>query len=228
MNTTRQGRAAIAWSTALIFLAAGVGTAHGSGDRDTKTTFQAADVVEFFGPDPDPSALVFRGAAWLLRSNDTVKGRIMSQVAHPGLAYTVWWVVFNNPSACVDGCNGPDLGNPDVRGAVYFGGSAISSSDGAGGGVVNISLETNSRGIPDGVFRLDDVLPEPVFYDRGLDPNNGLNAEIHLVIDEHTAPAKDGSESWVADLMTTDFPGIPVLGAFNHRAAVFPPVRTRP
>ena len=24
-------------------------------------------------------------------------------------AYTVWWIIFNDPSGCVDGCGGPDI-----------------------------------------------------------------------------------------------------------------------
>ncbi len=198
--------------------------AQATGGGWNTVVFQTADVVEFFGPDPDPNALVLRGAAWLKRTRHTVEGRIMAQVAEPGLAYTVWWVIFNNPAACVDGCNGEDLGNPDVRGSVFYGNGAIAASDGLGGGVINVNLKTSSRGIPLGMFRLDDVLPERVLYEHGLDRGNGKRAEIHLVIDLHTGPVKDGTGSWVPDLTTTDFPGIPVLGASNHRAAVFLPV----
>lgn len=190
----------------------------------TRVVFQAADVVEFFGPDPDPNALVLRGGAWLKRTRNTVEGRVMAQVAKPGYAYTVWWVIFNNPAACIDGCNGEDLGNPKVRGAVFYGNGGISASDGMGGGVINIDVATTAGGIPEGTFRLDDVLPEPVFFRRGLARGNGMRAEIHLVVDEHLGPAKDGTQSWVPDLTTTDFPGIPVLGASNHRAVVFPPI----
>lgn len=210
-------------SAALIALLAAL-SAPASADGGNRVVFQSADVVEFFGPDPDPNALVLRGGAWLKRSRNHVDGRVMAQVEKAGYAYTVWWVIFNNPGACVDGCNGEDLGNPDVRGAVYYGNGAISSSDGMGGGVINIDVSTTAARIPVGTFRLDDVLPEPVFFRRGLARGNGMRAEIHLVVDEHSGPAKDGTQSWVPDLTTTDFPGIPVLGASNHRAVVFPPI----
>ena len=185
----------------------------------SQRVFQAADVIEFFGADPVPP-LAFTGAAWLKRSKNAVQGRVMTKVANAGRPHTVWWVIFNNPGACEKGCNGPDLGNPAVRGAVFYANGAISSSDGNGGGVINVDISTVAARIPDGLFRLDDVLPEPVFYPKGLGRGNGLKAEIHLIVDDHLFPGG----SWVPDLTTTDFPGIPILGATNHRAAVFAPV----
>ena len=68
-------------------------------------------------------------------------------------------------------------------------------------------------------------MPEPVFYRRGLARGNGFGAEIHIVVDEHMGPVDNPAlDSWVPDLTTTDFPGMPVLGAKNAAAAVFLPV----
>jgi len=179
------------------------------------TTFQATDVFSADG------LMSMTGASWLVRSKHGFSGRIMSQVSDPGYAYTVWLVVFNNPEACVDGCNDEDLGSSAVQGAVFYGNAAISASDGVAGGVVNIDFNTVADGIPDGTFRLDDLLPDPIFYQKGLRRGNGFGAEVHVVIDHHPGPAKDGTESWVPDLTTTNFPGGPNT---NHRFAVFAPV----
>jgi hypothetical protein len=184
-------------------------------DGKNPTTFQATDVFSADG------LMSMTGAAWLIRSKNGFRGRIMSQVSDPGHAYTVWLVIFNNPGACVNGCNDEDLGNSAVQGAVFYGNAAISASDGVSGGVVNIDFETVADGIPDGTFRLDDLAPEPLFYQRGLRRGNGFGAEVHLVIDYHPGPAKDGTETWVPDLTTTNFPG----GInTNHRFAVFTPL----
>jgi hypothetical protein len=180
------------------------------------TTFQTTDVYTADG------AMLMTGAAWLVRSKHGFHGRIMSQVSDPGHAYTVWLVVFNNPEACVDGCNDEDVANPAVQAAVFYGNGAIGASDGLSGGVVNIDFSTVADGIPEGTFRLDDLLPEPIFYQRGLRRGNGFGAELHLVIDYHPGPAKDGTESWVPDLTTTNFPG--GGPATNHRFAVFLPM----
>lgn len=201
----------------LLFLLISLGVvlpASAHGDKKS-TTFQAADALSADGQ------FSKTGAAWLVRSKNRVHGRIMSQVADSGYAYTVWFVIFNNPEACVDGCNDEDLGNPAVQGAVFYGNAAISASDGVSGGVINIDFRTIAERIPEGTFRLDDPLPEPIFYQKGLRRGNGFGAEIHVVVDHHPGPMKDGSESWVPDMTTTNFPG----GInTNHRFAVFEPI----
>jgi len=35
-------------------------------------------------------------------------------------AYTVWWIVFNNPSACTGGCGADDLGNPATAASAFY------------------------------------------------------------------------------------------------------------
>ncbi len=202
-----------------LLLAAGPAVADDD-NRRSGQTFQAVDV--FTVPPTDP--LTLTGAAWLKRSKQGLSGRIMTKVARAGYAYTVWFVIFNNPENCAAACEGPDLFNPAVKGAVYYGNGIISASDGNGGGVINVDFDTVAGRIPRGMFRLDDVLPEPVFYRRGLARGNGFGAEVHMVVDEHLGPVETMLESWVPDLTTTDFPQMPVLGASNVAAAVFLPV----
>ena len=160
------------------------------------------------------------GAATLVRSRNAIRASVSTLVASAGIPYTVWIVVFNRPDQCDGACSEPDLLNPKVKGAVYFGAGAISVADGNGGGVLNVSFESIASRIPKGTFRLDDPLePDSLFFDRGIKRNNGLHAEIHLVVDEHPLP----NNGWVGDLTTTNLPG--AGPALNHRFAVFKPVR---
>ena len=193
--------------------------------------FQAVDVFEFFGETMDgplPPDPAMTGAAWLNRTETRIQGRVMTTVDKSGLPYTIWVVVFNNPDYCIDGCNGEDLGLPEVQGSVYYGNSAISAQS-PPGGVINVDLALTDQGLADGRFRLDDALPEPIpIWVDGITAGNGRCAEIHLVVDEHRTPARrvQGDESWVADLTTTVFPGTGLpegIEASNHRVAVFPP-----
>jgi hypothetical protein len=192
-------------------------------------TLQTADVIDMTAL----PAFEFTGAGWLERSKNELRGRVMTKVEHAGFAYTVWWVIFNHPSECsTSPCNPDDLGNPAVAGAVFYGNGAISAADGNGGGVINVDVETVARGIAEGTFRLDDTSTVgPIFFADGLKRGNGFDAEIHLVVDEHFGPNdKSGTESWLLDLTTTDFPDPPgtlvqdpetVLGVVNSRVVVF-------
>jgi hypothetical protein len=140
------------------------------------------------------------GAAWLVRTRDGIRGRIMTNVPTAGDPYTLWAVVYNNPSACIDGCNDEDLFNPRVRGSVYNLSGAISSSNSLGSGVINIDFELLGGKLPNDLFVL-------LGHPKGLLRNRGFKAEIVLVVDQHP-PIVPGEDSWIADLTTTNFPGM--------------------
>lgn len=179
--------------------------------------FQTSDVINVTG-----SGSFYQGAAWLIRSEEEVEGRIMTKVSTAGEPYTLWAVVFNNPSACAEypekPCTESDLETPEVGASVYYASAAISSADGglktngkpAGGGVVNFDFEFEGGSLPDALFVL--------FGDPdGLAEGNGYGAEIHLVVDKHP-PIPDGM-SWVPDLTTTNFPD--AGPATNDSVAIF-------
>ena len=176
--------------------------------------YQVSDVIDVTGAES-----FYQGAAWLIRDEDEVDGRITAKVTTAGDAYTLWAVVFNNPEECgTVPCAESDLFNPDVGGSVYFASSAISAADGglkengkpAGGGVVNFDFEFEAGSLPDGWFVL---VGDP----NGLAAGNGNGAEIHLVVDRHP-PVPDGA-SWIPDLTSTNLPG--QGPATNNRAAIF-------
>jgi len=168
--------------------------------------------------DASPANKGYVGAAWLMRTEDGIRGRIMTQVSTAGDPYTLWIVVFNNPAACVGGCGEDDLPTAEVGASVFNGTGAISSPDGqlkkngkpAGGGVINMDFVIPAHPLASGQFLL--------FGDPdGLHAGNGYGAEIHLVVDKH--PSIGPGMSWVNDLTTTNLPG---LGpAVNDSFAVF-------
>ena len=173
------------------------------------------------------------GAAWLKRSKDRIDGRIMATVGSAagtevidsdgiGIPYTVWWVVFNNPAACVD-----ELGDPGPCGpndvfnesfgaeadvAVFNASGAISASDGMGNAVINLDLSViggegagiGSQGSP--------APPSVKFFGRVLKKNNARCAEIHLDINQHVDLGDP--IDWVGELTYPET---------AHSFAVFPP-----
>ena len=176
--------------------------------------YQTSDVINVTG-----TGSFYQGAAWLIRSEEEVEGRIMTKVSTAGDPYTLWAVIFNTPSECAaTPCAESDLGNPDVGSSVFYASSAISSANGglktngkpAGGGVVNFDFELEGGSLPDGLFVL---FGDP----NGLSEGNGYGAEIHLVVDRHP-PVPDGM-SWVPDLTTTNLPG--AGPATNNSVAIF-------
>ena len=183
-------------------------TAHAEHGR-----YQTSNVVDASGANNG-----YVGAAWLMRTGEGVRGRIMTRVSTAGDPYTLWIVVFNNPDACTDGCGEDDLGVEEVGASVFNGGGAIAAPDGqlkengkpAGGGIVNFDFTLPAHPLPNGLFVL--------FGDPdGLYAGNGYGAEIHLVIDKH--PSIQPGMSWVNDLTTTNFPGMGP--ATNDSFAVF-------
>jgi hypothetical protein len=175
--------------------------------------YQTSNVVDASGANKG-----YVGAAWLMRTPDGVRGRIMTQVSTAGDPYTLWVIVFNNPAACVDGCDASDLMTAEVGGSVFNGSGAISAPDGqlkkngkpAGGGVINFDFQVPAHPLPNDLFLL---VGDP----DGLYAGNGYGAEIHLVIDKH--PSIGPGMSWLNDLTTTNFPGMGP--ATNDSFAVF-------
>jgi len=136
------------------------------------------------------------GAAFLTRSKNELQGRVMLADLKPGHAYTIWWFIFNKPQNCsTHPCTpGADFGPGDA--AVYHAAGVIAAGDGVGGGVANVSFETSDGGPPTGAFVVP-AAPAP-----GLRHDNGLKAEVHFLMIDHSVP-------------TAGFPNVPGSWAFE-------------
>ena len=145
------------------------------------TAFQAAGEIgggvltagAEFAPTGQNSATLTRGADWM-------EIDIQTSGLPPG-AYTVWWVVFNNPSACADACGEADLLTEDVQASAFWATGGIIEEDGIG----NFSAR-HELGTSRGVFGAQDILNAGAF--------DLATAEIHNAIKYHGAPSEDVNE----------------------------------
>lgn len=178
------------------------------------TRYQSSNVIDVSGANNG-----YQGAAWLVRSEDGIRGQLASRVSTAGDPYTLWIVVFNNPAECGSTpCSPSDLGTAEAGASVFAGTGVISAPDGvlrrngkpSGGGAVNMDFVISAGELPSGLFLL---FGDPV----GLWEGNGFGAEIHLVIDKH--PSIQPGMSWLADLTTTNFPNMGP--ATNDAVAIF-------
>ncbi len=107
--------------------------------------------------------------ATLVRRLDGVSFGIRTEQLRPNHAYTVWFVVINNPSACAaTPCSGPDIVlNPETDSQVAYGAGHVSGGRGRAGFA--------------GAFQAGSI--------EGWLPNGGLwdpmTAEIQLVLNDH-------------------------------------------
>ena len=130
--------------------------------RDTAGVFPFAG-----GPD------IAGASSTLVRNDGGVTMTIHTSGLVPGNAYTVWWIVFNNPAACEGGCGLDDLTRPDVRASLVYATGHVVGSDtanfGAWLGVGDTAHVLASPPSPAGPYGLEDA----------------RKAEIHLVIRTH-------------------------------------------
>lgn len=130
-----------------------------------------------------PNGPAVAGASVLTRYNTHVNGTVSATGLTAYGAYSWWWVVFNNPAFCVDGCGLDDLpfgatpisnGDPRVEASLLWGAGFV--ANGTGAAQVEARLD---RAKPPGEVRFGPGLRRP----RG--------AEIHIVLRSH-GPAVAG------------------------------------
>ncbi len=126
----------------------------------------------------------------LVRTDDGLHATIQTGDLEPGHAYTMWWVIFNNPEQCQHGMPGlSNCGEGDVFGEP-FGETAVRVSVQYGAG--NVIGETGQGNF--GAHLNENELPTDVgqvVFGSGLFDNN--KAEVHLVVRDH-GPAVPGME----------------------------------
>ncbi len=132
--------------------------------------------METFGSD-DPVL----GASTLMRYDDAVDMTISTTGLEPGHAYSVWWVIFNNPDACSDECDGDDFpeGMPGAKTGLEPPDPAVEASV-----LWATGLIVSSEGAADFRARLEIGNP-PGAVDFGPGLVDPMNAEIHLPIRSH-------------------------------------------
>lgn len=160
-------KALLGSAVALGLLAYPIGMTVRADEGNGPTVYQTANIHDFPGMTTD-----LGGAATLLRSQQGVDVRIATSGLDVNAAYTAWWVVFNNPAACVGGCGRDDIGNPATGASVFYAAGFVTGLD----GIANLTAHLSAGQLPQGI---------DVRRGSGLMAGNGFGAEIHLVIRSH-------------------------------------------
>jgi hypothetical protein len=150
--------------------------------------------------------------AWsaLVRTDTGIAMTLHTLELVPGTAATVWWVVFNNPAACIAPCDGPDLSNPAVQASVQYATGHVIGSDGIAnyGGYLGEGDTSGCAGF-------------------GL-PCNGLldsrAALVHLIVRTHGAAVPGLVDEQISSFNGGCNPGEPNVGqCANLQASVHGP-----
>lgn len=191
-------RSAILAGLALLGLSLSLPVSAGDDRGGPRQKYQTANIIDF------ESGLARPGAATLTRSRNSVTASVHAADLQPDAAYSIWWVVWNEPSLCVGGCGEDDLG---IAGnGVFWAGGFVTGSDGN----ANTTLTLRAGRLPAGV---------EVLLGDSLDRGNGLDAEMHLVIRSHGAII-----AGMADVQIGSFNGACDINAcFDDQAVVFLP-----
>jgi hypothetical protein len=184
-------RIIFSWSALVVLCASSAAFAD-----DRPRVFQTAEIQ------PAAPEIAAEGAAWLKRSKNRVEGRVMAKVDKANTPYSIWWVIFNNPDGCNDGCGIDDVLNGGIAAdaAVFNASGAISAASGDSGGVINVDISAigrESSGNGSQVSGFGDFFP----FLNEFRKNNGLCAEIHVDINEH-----EFNGDWVAELTYPENP----------------------
>ncbi|MDX2298123.1 MAG: hypothetical protein NW204_00205 [Xanthomonadaceae bacterium] len=134
--------------------------------RASDTTFQSHDMMSF------STGAMLPGAGTLVRSENELWAKIDTTRLEKNAAHTVWWVIFNNPSACVDMCDVPDLSIPEARASLVYAGSIITGADRTGQASAHLVGGEISTGAP-------------VPMGNGLEEYNGFGAAVTIVVRTH-------------------------------------------
>lgn len=170
------------------------------------------DVFTFFLPDEvTPAAGDVVGTATLNRTAEGVNVVIDTTMLTPGGAYSIWWVVFNNPAACDPaGCSGADFSTPEVEGSVLNATGRVADANG------NASF---SAFLPVGFIHTNPASGN-VRHAFGPGLQNVAGAEIHLVVRCHGMATGDSEQ--ISTLFADCDTGAGPSGCFDAQAIVFP------
>ena len=144
---------------------------------------------------------IHNSLATLHRKEDGVELNLDTKL--PEGAYTLWWVIFNNPEFCVDGCDVGDLEIPEANASVFWATGEVVGDDGMG----SFSAELLEGTLPTG--------EDQVLFGDGL--INSFSAEIHPIVRTH-GPVIPGQE----EVQTSTFNGgCPPEGCQDIQFALF-------
>lgn len=127
------------------------------------------------------ASIVGGSSSQLVRRPDSIRVHVSTSDLDAGATYTVWWVIFNNPEQCLEGCGLDDIIDPARRAAtqvaVGFAAGHVVGQNGKGLFSARLAVGDLS-----GFGGGGDLMPPPPLGPGLLDP---MGAEVHLVIRTH-------------------------------------------
>jgi hypothetical protein len=164
MHTNKGGYDMYRTTIAAAILLGACGSA--LGDTDMQSTYWFAD-----GTDAN-------GYSFLTRTHDRIIVTMELAGLNPGDAFTLWWVVFNTPEGCVDGCGEDEFGSDE---SLVAAGLAVANATG------NIVKSDGTMEFGAVLQRgQDDPSHQVLFSTVGpvlaADPDD---AEVHLIVQSH-------------------------------------------
>lgn len=108
------------------------------------------------------------GASILARSAKGVRATVNTSGLDADASYSIWWVVFNHPEHCIDGCDEGDFEIPEVESSVLWASGFVTGPD----GTANVDFELRKL-----------RAPGEVLFGPGL--LRPMDAEIHVVLRTH-------------------------------------------
>jgi len=132
------------------------------------------------------------GESVLTRTDVMVLASIEGAGLEPGNAYTVWWVVFNNPTACSDGACGEDdiFVDGDPANGLNMAGVAAAEIA-VGNATGNVAKADGTAEFGARLKRNDGAASgHQILFPAGLSGDSvltasGNDAEVHIVIQRH-------------------------------------------
>lgn len=115
------------------------------------------------------------GTSTLHRNKNGITVNFKAEDLYPG-AYTIWWVIWNNPEDCGTpfACADSDFGFVEVE-VLYAGGNVVGNN-----GKGNISAHLNAGDVSGSI---NDLFGLPAA--GGLQAGNTFDAEVHIVLRTH-------------------------------------------
>jgi hypothetical protein len=149
---------------ALLGLSLGSGVVTASSSRSTEPVVQIWDGTQ-------------TGWSTLVRTDSGISASYQSTGLPAGQAVTLWFVVFNNPSACAPGpCSAVDLfNNPAAQGDFLIGSGKVIGASGAGNFGAHLRVGDTSGS----AFR------EIGMADRAIGLTNPRGAQVALLLHSH-------------------------------------------
>lgn len=125
------------------------------------------------------------GKSTLTRTENTLQVTVETTGRRPGNAFTVWWVIFNNPAGC----------SPDESGAPNCGANDI-NPDGFAAAQIGVGYATGGLAKADGTSEFGGKLMQndtsgahqvvvPAGREGQILTGSGLEVEVHMVVQSH-------------------------------------------